>query len=66
MEAVGTYPFCNTGSVIVYDFDFTEDKILAGINDEEPKWCPMGEDLVGDLGFWLDEWFIPFDNVMRI
>ena len=67
--AVGVYTFCNIGSVLVYRIE--DDRVLAGINDEAPKWCKIKDVYSEELedvepGFFLGSLFIPFCNVMRI
>lgn len=70
-KPVGVYTFCNTGSVLVYEIDQTEDKVLAGINDDDPEWCDIEaiyseETEQLELGFYLGSFFVPFFLVMRI
>ena len=67
---IGVYSLCNTGAVLVHAIDYAEDKILASINGENPKWCDMTEEFMevtGDmeLGFTLGSFFIPLCEVMR-
>lgn len=70
-KPVGVYTFCNTGSVLVYEIDQAEDKVLAGINDDTPKWCNIEEIYCEEteqieLGFYLGSFFVPFFLVMRL
>ena len=70
-KPVGEYTFCNTGSVLVYEIDTAEDKVLAGINDATPEWCDIKEIYCEEteqleLGFNLGSFFIPFFLVMKI
>ena len=68
---IGVYSFCNTGSVLVFALDHTEDRVLAGINDNTPEWCDI-KDIYSEeteeleRGFYLGSFFIPFCDVMRI
>ena len=69
-KIIGVYPVTNTGAVLVYAIDYGEDKVLAGINDQEPEWCGIVEEnmeLTGEqeLGFYLSSLFVPFCEVMR-
>ena len=39
---IAAYCLCNTASINIYGIEYgIEDKVLAGINDQEPVWCPM-------------------------
>lgn len=60
-EAIGVYGLFNTCGVFVYDIDYVEDKVLAGINTDEPEWFDISNDYEG---FSMGEWFIPFNEVM--
>ena len=70
-KLIGVYGLCNTGSVLVHAIDYTEDKVLASINGENPQWCEItevcreGEDELV-LGFFLGSIFVPFCEVMRM
>lgn len=67
---IGVYSLSNTGAVLVHAIDYTEDKVLASINGENPQWCDIteacreGEDEL-ELGFFLGSIFVPFCDVMR-
>ena len=68
---IGTYAFCNTGSVLVHQIDHAEDKVLASINGENPEWCDVTEVYREETeevepGFFLGSFFVPFCDVMRI
>jgi len=67
---IGVYTLTNTGAVLVHAIDYSEDKILASINGENPEWCRMTEQYVEhleeeELGFLLGELFVPLCEVMR-
>ena len=70
-KVIGVYGLCNTGSVLVHAIDYTEDKVLASINGENPQWCEIteacreGEDELVQ-GFFLGSIFVPFCEVMRM
>ena len=67
-KVIGMCTVCNTGTVLVYQIDYGEYKVLAGINGADPEWCDMTEQTVDDeleLGFTLGSFFIPFYQVMR-
>ena len=38
---IGVYVLCNVASLNIYEIDYTEDKVLVGLNDQEPEWCPI-------------------------
>ena len=66
---IGSYPFCNTGSVLVHAID--GDRVLASINGEDAAWCDVTEEYVEateelEFGFRFGKWFIPFSEVMRV
>ena len=60
---IAAYCLCNTASVNIYDIDYTEDKVLAGINNEEPEWCPI--DYYEDT-FKFNNLDIPLNQCMRV
>ena len=67
---IGVYCFCNAGAILVYAFDYGEDRILAGINDSEPEWCRLEEHCMEmteqpELGFMFGDLFVPLCEVMR-
>ena len=69
-KVIGVYGLANTGAVLVYAIDYGEDRVLAGINENPPEWCPMTEGYMEtdgelELGFTLGQLFIPFSEVMR-
>ena len=69
-KIIGIYPICNTGAVLLYDIDYTEDSILAGFNTEKPGWYRLTEkycESSGDveLGFWIGALFVPLFEVQR-
>lgn len=73
-EVIGSYCICNTASINVYEFDIggVDERVLVGINDEEPEWV----DIVGVFDNDNDEYiqgfnfkgfgFIPFCEVVRV
>ena len=68
---IGVYAISNTISIFVYEVDYTEDRVLASGNGEEPHWCPIVEDEndLGagfKLGFMFGEMFISFLDVIRV
>jgi len=67
---IGVYPVCNTGAVLVYAIDYAEDKVLAGMNAEEPEWCDLTEEYYEcteetEPGFYLGSFFLPLCEVQR-
>ena len=69
-SVIGMYPICNTGAVLVYQIDYGEEKVLAGINSDKPEWCGMTEEYdettgEQELGFHLGSFFVPFCEVQR-
>ena len=63
MQTIGVYTFCNTGSVLVHEVN--DDQVLASVNGVNPEYCNIVE-IDDRLGFCLGDWFIPFDEVMRV
>lgn len=66
---IGSYPFSNTGSVLVHAID--GDRVLASINGEDAAWCDVTEEYVEateelECGFRFGKCFIPFSEVMRV
>ena len=71
LKPIGAYTLCSTGAVLVYQIDHQNDRVLAGINDNELQWCDVTEQYwehseQGEIGFCFGEMFIPFCEVMRI
>ncbi len=69
-KVIGVYSLSNTGAVLVHAIDYSEDKILASINGQDPEWCSMTEEYMElteelELGFRIGELFVPFCEVMR-
>ena len=67
---IGIYPICNTGTVLVHQFDYVEEKVLASINGESPEWCRMTEEYWEcseelETGFRLGSFFVPLCEVQR-
>ena len=68
--AIGVWPLCNTGAVLVHEID--GERVLASINGIEPEWCDMKEEYWEcteelELGFVLGgSLFVPFCEVMRV
>ena len=69
-KMIGIYTLSNTISVAVYEIDYVEDQVLAGMVGENPAWCPIVEEYdentdTEELGFKLGELFVPFYDVLR-
>lgn len=62
-NVVASYVLSNTASINLYEIDYVEDQILAGINDQEPEWCPI--DYAEDT-FKFREMNIPLSECMRM
>lgn len=51
--------------------DYGADKVLASISGDNPEWCDLTEQYMGEstgemeLGFTLGSFFVPFCEVMR-
>ena len=63
MKIIASYGLTNTASINIYDIDYTEDKVLAGLNDQEPKWCPI--DYSNNTFKWCG-WDLSLDKCIRI
>ena len=69
-KVIGVFPICNTGAVLVYAIDYGEDRVLAGINGDEPEWHNLEEQYwegscEEELGFMLGSFFVPFCEIQR-
>ena len=69
-EVVGIYGISNKGAVLVHRVDYSDDRVLASINGENPEWCDFTEEYwegtgQPELGFCLGSFFVPFCEVMR-
>ena len=69
-SVIGVYTICNTGAVLIYQIDYSEDRVLASINGQGAEWCSLTEEYMEtsgelELGFHLGQLFIPFCEVMR-
>ena len=75
-RVIASYCLCSTVSINIYDIEYgITDRVLAGMNDEEPEWFDIdngsdgmidsetGEDI---SGFWFHDDFIPFNGCMRV
>ena len=67
---IGVYPISNTGAVLVHRIDYTGDLVQASINGVNPVWTELKEQYVErtgemELGFFLDQLFVPFCEIMR-
>lgn len=70
-EAIGVYCLTNTGSVLVHQIDYANDRVLASVNGVDPEWCAITEEYYEstgeiELGFYLGSFYVPFIEVMRI
>ncbi|MBQ9664595.1 MAG: hypothetical protein IJV40_15725 [Oscillospiraceae bacterium] len=67
---IGVYPISNTGAVLVHRIDYTGDRVQASINGVDPVWTELKEQYIErtgemELGFFLDQFFVPFCEIMR-
>ena len=69
-KPIGVYGLSNTGGLAVYEFDTVDDRVLVGLNDQEPEWCDLSyeENDDGQMmdGFRYGELFVPIDDVMSV
>ena len=65
---IAVYGLSNTGGLAVYEIDTVEDRILVGLNDQEPEWYDLVyEPIEGEAeGFRYGELFIPVTELMRV
>ena len=64
---IGVYDICNTGSVLGHQIE--GGKVLASFNGKDPEWCDITEEYNGsgeESGFYLDSFFVPLAEVMRV
>lgn len=70
MNAIGAYTLSNNSGILVYDIDYTEDKVLACFvyfdQFDKKIWCPIVTDDEDRMGFMFNEMFVPFEDVMRV
>lgn len=69
-DVIGIYCLFNTGSVLVHQIDYADDRVLASVNGENPEWCAITEEYYEctgetELGFYFGSFFVPFIEVMR-
>lgn len=67
---ISSCPICNTASLNIYEIDHTNDRVLAGINNNRPYWYKIREAYSlntgeTDLGFNFGGDFISFSSVLR-
>ena len=69
-SVLGLYPIRDVGTIVVYSIDFGENKVLAGINCEDPEWCGLEERPADneeeELGFVLGSFFVSIHKVLRL
>jgi hypothetical protein len=41
IKPIGAYSICNTASILVFDFDHVNDRILIGLTDNKPYWTDL-------------------------
>lgn len=70
LEVCAICSVTNNIGISVYSIYHPDEKVLAGVNDETPKWCDIveGENPDGEteLGFNMGEVFIPFSQCFKI
>ena len=67
MNPIGSYCLSNTTSINVYQIDYHEELVLAGINNNNPVWCKMYYYTSTDeYGFMFGKLFVPFSEVIRV
>lgn len=71
-KVIGSYCICNTASINIYEIDNIEDRVLVGMNNNEPQWVNIDGILDEESGDYIDGFvlrpfgFIPFNEVMRV
>ena len=71
LRVIGTYAIANTGSVLVHEIDPYGDWLIASINGENPEKYEIVTEETDDnpdgveMGFYMGEWWIPLDQIMR-
>jgi hypothetical protein len=72
-NVIAAYCIGNAASVNIYEIEYDiVDRVLAGINNEEPEWYDIVYDFDNDdeedtrAGFMMGEWFIPLDECMKV
>jgi hypothetical protein len=53
---IALYPLTNTSTVLIYEIEYGSlDRVLAGINKEEPKWYDITDEMTFYMGDDEDE-----------
>ena len=73
-KPIGSYTISNTGGLLVYEIDYSEDRVLVGVFTDhliEADWVPIIENCIDNshecaIGFCWGEQFIPFSEVIRV
>ena len=76
LKIIGVFGLFNTGGICIHEIDQAEDRVLASMNGEKPKWCPITEQLMSEItgdekdtevesGFFYGSFFVPFSEVLR-
>lgn len=78
VNTIGVFAICNTCGICVHAIAHAEDRVLASMNGEIPKWYDIvekplsettGEEKDEDIwesGFLFGSFFVPFSEVMRV
>ena len=49
LKIIGVFGLFNTGGICIHEIDQAEDRVLASMNGEKPKWCPITEQLMSEI-----------------
>ena len=68
-DVIGIYPLCNTGSLVIIKLDEQEERVLVGLNGQNPEWCKIEERMDPESpeetipGFYWGELYVSFTDV---
>lgn len=67
-KVIAVYPLSNNASVNLYEIKHSgiNDSVLAGINNEKPKWYKLKFQDNGDIVFLIGELEIPMSECIRV
>lgn len=66
-KVIAVYPLSNNASVNIYEIKHgINDSVLAGINNEKPKWYMLEVQDSGEVVFFMGELEIPMSECMRV
>lgn len=66
-KVIAVYGLTNSASVNIYEINHDTNEVLAGINNEKPKWYEIDYNDSGELSFLMGEIIdVPLNECIRI